>query len=303
VRRPLLFAIGSVLVTILVAGCASRTASAVATTATTATVAATATSAAPAGATTAPSPAASTSAPVQVHVAACPVPARDYAGTPFSPHAAPAATNLPAAVPLPANAQIFGTEFMPGGPSYLLGPKSAACQGGLASADGGESMTATQAADRSEAVTMTIHAGGVGPSTDLACPYIPAVYAADQAFRQGSTFCAHPSADVIGQIPTGTASLYAAAVLVPARVRDPNLRGSGDGTDRTVALYTAQVSSDAAAGQMIACTLAPAEADICAASLKFFLATQAQISKRISAANLTKMEAALASFLAGPDIH
>jgi hypothetical protein len=101
-----------------------------------------------------------------------------------------------------------------GRPSYLLGPKSAACQGGLASADDGESMTATSGPDRSEAVTMTIQAGGVGPSTDLACPYIPAVYAADQALRQGFTFCAHPSADVIRQIPTGTASLYAAAVLV-----------------------------------------------------------------------------------------
>jgi hypothetical protein len=86
-------------------------------------------------------------------------------------------------------------------------------------------------------------------------------------------------------------------------VKDPNLRGSGDGTDPTVALYTARVSSDAAGGQITACMLAPAEADICAASLKFFLATQAQISKRISAANLTKMEAALASFLAGHDIH
>jgi hypothetical protein len=238
-----------------------------------------------------------------VNVAACPVPARDYAGTPFSPQAAPATTKLPAFLPLPANAQIFGTEFMPGGPSYLIGPKSAACQGGLASADGGESMTATSGSDRSEAVTMTIQAGGVGPSTDLACPYIPAVYAADQAFRQGYTFCTHPLADVIGQIPTGTASLYAAAVLVPARVKDPNLPGSGHGTDPTVALYTARVSSDAAGGQMIACTLAPAEAHICAASLKFFLATQAQIGTRISAANLAKMEAALASFLAGQNIR
>lgn len=35
---------------------------------------------------------------------------------------------------------------------------------------------------------MTISPGGVGPSTDLACPYIPAVRAVDEAFRQGDAF-------------------------------------------------------------------------------------------------------------------
>jgi hypothetical protein len=48
---------------------------------------------------------------------------------------------------------------------------------------------------------------------------------------------------------------------------------------------------------MIACTLAPAQGNLCAASLRFFLATQAQISTRISAANLTQMQDALSSFL------
>jgi hypothetical protein len=81
-------------------------------------------------------------------------------------------------------------------------------------------------------------------------------------------------------------------------VKDPNIRGSGDGTHPTVALYTAQVGSDFANGQMIACTLAPAEGSICAASLTFFLATQAQISTRISAASLRTMEETLTSFLA-----
>lgn len=224
------------------------------------------------------------------------MPALDYVGTPYSPQAAPATTNVPA---LPAGAQVFGTVFVPGSLSYLLGPASATCQAAFASADGGESMVVTSVADRSAGVTMVIRAGGVGPSTDLACPYIPAVYAADKAFRQGQTFCGHPSGDVIRQIPTGTASLYAAAVLVPAGVKDPNLHGSG-GTDPTVALYTAQVSQNAANGQLVACTLAPAQGNICAASLKFFLATQADISTKLSAANLSTMEAALASFLAEP---
>lgn len=101
------------------------------------------------------------------------------------------------------------------------------------------------------------------------------------------------------------ASLNAAAVLVPARTKDPNIEGSGDGTDPTVALYTARVQTapDSAGGQMIACALAPAQADICAASLKFFLATQAWISTRISAAYLSQMQGALASFLAEQNIR
>ncbi len=86
-------------------------------------------------------------------------------------------------------------------------------------------------------------------------------------------------------------------------MKDPNSPDSGNGTDPTVALYTAWAGKDAAAGQTIACTLAPGQRGICAASLEFFLAAQAQIRSRISAANLTKMKDALSSFLAGQDIH
>jgi hypothetical protein len=244
-----------------------------------------------------------TPARVEVRVTSCPVPARDYAGLQYSPQAAPATLSLPASLAPPANAQIFGTWFMPDQVAYLLGPRSATCQAGLGSADGGEGMEAIPLADRSAIVTTTFHAGGVGPSTDLACPYIPAVRAADEVLRQGYTFCAHPSADVIRQIPTHTASLYAAAVFVPPGVKDPDIAGSGHGTDPAVALYTAWAGSDGAAGQMTACTLAPAQGDICAASLKFFLATQSAIRTQISAANLATMEAALSSFLAEQEIR
>lgn len=244
-------------------------------------------------------------APVAVQVVSCPVPVRDYTGLPFSPHAAPATLSVPASVAPPGNAQIFGTWFGlgPGAATYLLGPKSATCQGELGSADGGEIMTATRVSDRSATVTMIIRPGGLGPSTDLACPYIPAVRAADEAFRQGFTFCNHPSTDVIRQIPTGTAHLYAAAVFVPAGLEDPDIEGSGHGTDPAVALYTAWADSDTASGQMIACTLVPAEENICAASLKFFLATQSAIRTRVSAVNLATMEAALSSFLAEQGIR
>ncbi len=47
---------------------------------------------------------------------------------------------------------------------------------------------------------------------------------------------------------------------------NPSIQGWGDDTDPTVALYTARAGPDAAAGQMIACTLASGQENICAAS-------------------------------------
>ena len=255
---------------------------------------ASATAAAPpatAGATPATAGATPATSGTPTPVTSCPVPAGDYAGTPYAPRAAPATLSLPVSAPLPGNAKIFGTTFLPGSTSYLLGPGNATCQAALASADGGESMTATPG------VTMIIRPGGIGPSTDLACPYIPAVRAADEAFRQGQAFCSHPAGEVIAQIPTHTTGLYAAVVLVPATVKDPDIRGSGDGGGPAVALFTAQAGSGFANGQLIACTLPPAQGAVCAASLRFFLATQAQIRTRIGTASLTQMQDALSSFL------
>ena len=316
-RSPI--AIGSVLAAVLVAGCAggsrpvpgssspaqssaaaTATAAAPAPAATSATALPASATALPASATAAATQATSGATPATsgtlAHVTGCPVPAGDYAGTPYAPRAAPATLSLPASAPLPGNAKIFGTTFLPGSTSYLLGPGNATCQAALASADGGESMTAIPG------VTMIIRPGGIGPSTDLACPYIPAVRAADEAFRQGQAFCSHPAGEVIAQIPAHTTGLYAAVVLVPATVKDPDIRGSGDGGAPAVALFTAQAGSDFANGQLIACMLPPAQGAVCAASLRFFLATQAQISTRISAGNLSRMQDTLSSFLTGHHI-
>lgn len=306
-RSP--FIAGALLIAALVAGCGSGAASSSSSSARPSATAATSATetAAPAiaAATSAPASATSgTSAAGVVRVASCPVPAADYAGTPFKPQAAPATISLPASVRLPAGAQVFGTTFRPGSTPYLVGPESATCQGAWGSADGGEFMTATSAAEPAGRVTMVASAGGVGPATDLACPYIPAVRAADEVLRRtrNPAWCDHPSAEVLRQIPTGTADLYAAVVLVPARVKDPDIQGSG-GPDVTVALYAAVVARGGADGQMIACTLAPAQAGICAVSLRYFLATQTLISTRMSAANLGRMQQVLSSFLAAHAIR
>ena len=204
----------------------------------------------------------------------------------------------------PEGAQFYGTVFPGGPPSYLLGASGATCQAAFGSADGGAFMTATSATNPSQRVTMVLHAGGVGPEIDLACPYIPATLAAEKAFRGNTSLCARPSGDVVQQIPTGSTNLYAAAVRVPASVKDPNLASSGDGTDPTVALYTAQVIPPQSAGQpqtanaqMVSCTLPARQQDVCAASLAYFLATQSDVGTHVPKAGLTKMQEALSTFL------
>lgn len=236
-----------------------------------------------------------------VDVASCPVPAADYAGTQGAPQAAPQALDLPASLNPPREVRVFGTNFG-GSTSYLVAPEPASCQA-LQGGDGSLGITATSAVDPAGRVDMTLSPGGLGVEATAACLYIPATRANAQAFFQygPDPGCNPPPGDVIRQIPTGTANLYAAAVLVPVGVKDPNLEG--DAHDPTVALFTAQVEGQDNLVQSIDCTLAPAHADICAASLKFFLATQADIRTLVTAANLTTMQAALSSFLADEGTH
>jgi hypothetical protein len=238
-----------------------------------------------------------------VSVASCPIPADEFSGTPYGPQSAPATVSVAASLP-PEGGQFYGTVFPGGSPSYLLGATGATCQAAFGSADGAAFMTATSSTNPSQRVTMVLHAGGAGPETDLACPYIPATLAAEKAFRGNTSLCVRPSGDVVRQIPTGGTNLYAAAVWVPASVKDPNLTSSGDGTDPTVALYTAQAIPPQSAGQpqtanaqMVSCTLPATQRKICAASLAYFLATQSDVGTHVPRARLTKMQDALSTFL------
>ncbi len=178
---------------------------------------------------------------------------------------------------------------------------SAKCVAKYFNADGGLIITATSATNPSQGVTTVLRAGGAGPSTDLACPYLPAVLSADRAFRGGAfiaSVCAHPSAEVVQQIETGIADLYAAAVWVPAAVKDPNMATSGDGRDPTVALYVAWAHQDGANGETIACTVPQAQKDICTTSLESFAATLAQVGNvPVTAGAHQQVQAALSAFL------
>lgn len=240
-------------------------------------------------------------APVQVHVVNCPIPASEYGGTPIPLGSLPPTVSVAASLVPPEGAALFDTETPGGGVAYLIGPSSAKCEGHYFNADGGLVITATSATSPSQSLTMTLRAGGAGPSTDLACPYIPAVLAADRAMR-GSYFnassCSHPAAEVVQQIDTGIANIYAAAVWVPAAVKDPHLSTSGEGTDPTVAFYIAWADATAANGEAIACTLPPAQKDICTTSLEYFASTVANIgSFPVTADAHQRIQVALSAFL------
>ena len=255
-----------------------------------------------AGGSTTPSPTSTRPQPtsVVVPVIPCPIPASDDQGTSFVAQSPPSTLTVDRSLAPPDGGQIDGSVFPDETEaSYLLGPTSETCQASWFSADGGMAMTSAAAA-APQGVTMIIRDGGVGPETDLACPYIPAVLAADEAFREGDAQCGRPPQDVVEQIPTGTADLYAAAVWVPAATKDPNIDDSGDGSDPTVALYTAQVvpahtinAVTTAEGQMIACTLPAAQRALCTASLEFFLATQSDVGTRVGPEQLSTMRRAL----------
>ncbi len=216
------------------------------------------------------------------------------------PGSVPATTTLP--VSLPVGSDLYGVRF-PGSGShvnYTVGPAGYTCAAEYASADGGAGQMVEQARNTGLGVVSIFSAGGIGPGTDLACPYIPAVLAADEAFRSGFfAGCSRPGGDRVVQIPTSLSNRYIAAVAVPASVSDTNppLSGSGKGTP-DFALFTAQVfDGQSADGQAISCNLPAVDKSICISALDFFLSDQSFVGTGMSRASLTAAEAAISNFV------
>jgi hypothetical protein len=209
-------------------------------------------------------------------------------------------------VRLPAGSAIYGVSFPAAGPvDYVVGPAGYSCAPLFASADGGSEVSVEQGLRTGRGVNAVFNAGGIGPATDLACPYIPAVLAADESFRAGfPTSCVRPGGELVVQIPTGSADRFIAAVEVPAMVSDPNppLSGSGKGSP-TFALFTAQVfggqsaGGQSAVGQAISCTLPVVERAICIAALQMFLSSQSNVGRAMSQASLSQAAQEIADFV------
>jgi hypothetical protein len=204
-------------------------------------------------------------------------------------------------VRLPAGSAVYGVSFPIAGPvDYVVGPAGYSCAPLFASADGGSEVNVEQDVRTGRGVSAVFNAGGIGPATDLACAYIPAVLAADELFRAGfPTSCVRPGGDLVVQIPTDSTDRYAAAVEVPSMVSDPNppLSGSGKGSP-TFALFTAQVfGGQSAGGQAISCTLPVVDRAICIAALQMFLSSQSNVGRAMSQASLSQAEQEIANFV------
>ena len=181
-----------------------------------------------------------------VPVTSCPVPPGMGAPAGSQGPAAPpvpASTEIPPSITLPPGTTVFGTG-LPGSPvvAYSLAPSGFTCSA-IAGADGSFVISLGAPGSQSPSLTYDFSPGGAGLALDLTCPYIPAIKAADAVFRGGQPNCADPGADEITQVPTGVPDLWAATVRVPPDVTDPNLPGSGNGRDQTLAVFLASLQS------------------------------------------------------------
>lgn len=207
--------------------------------------------------------------PPTVPVTSCPV------GPPAPP--VPASTVLPQSISLPPETTVFGTG-LPGSSvvAYSLAPAGFTCNASTG-ADGSFVISLDAPGSRRPSLTYDYSPGGFGLQLDLACPYIPAIRAADAALRRGQQNCAYPGGDVVTQVATGVQDLWAATVRIPPGVTDPNLPAPGNGRDQTLAVFLGSFQSHPnpptiqAGGQEADCTLPASEQAICVAGLQYFV--------------------------------
>lgn len=227
-------------------------------------------------------------------VVGCPIPAGELAGVTVAPALVPA--SWPSPVPLPAGVTVYGTGEPGGGVYFSAGPPGTECTAQFSSADGGFVTSIAAAGAARPEVESVFSAGGVGPETDLACAYIPAVHQVDIAFRGGDYCPRPPASDSITQVPTGDPALVAATVLTDPGTTDPRLGTSGAAGESTVAVVVAHIAGTSqASGQLADCTLPASQLGVCVAALRVFVAQSVLAS---SAPVTTRVSSALASIAA-----
>jgi hypothetical protein len=247
-----------------------------------------------------------------VPVTSCPVPQGMGAPAGSQGPAAPpvpASTVFPQSISLPPETTVFGTG-LPGSPvvAYSLAPSGFTCSA-IAGADGSFVISLDAPGSRNPSLTYDFSPGGAGLALDLACPYIPAIRAADAVFRGGQQNCAYPGADVVTQVPTDVRDLWAATVRIPPDVADPNLPASGTGRDQTLAVFLASLQSHPdpaivqSGGQEADCALPASEQAVCVAGLQYFVTQSMAASggpKSVAAVLAAVSDASAASELPCP---
>jgi hypothetical protein len=216
-------------------------------------------------------------------VTPCPIPSAQVAGAGAVP-AVPARTALTSA--LPPGAVLFGTGE-PGGPVvYEVAPAGASCSAAFGGADGGFGITITGSGSSAPLLNFDFDAGGAVSNAELACPYIPAVAAADVTSGFG-TCPAHPVAESVHQLEGSDATDVAALVTVPVGTVDPQLAGPDASNVPVIALIVAGLQSGPAAvsgAQQASCALPDAQHSLCIAALQLF-ARQSMLAAEPSAEN------------------
>jgi hypothetical protein len=233
-----------------------------------------------------------------VPVVPCPVPAQRLPAA-IKPPPIPPTVSLPAGSSPPPGTALYGTTVAPGfGVFYSLAPRAFRCEPSFASADGGLTVDLSDPSDTKRKVSMVFLAGGLGPALQLSCSYIPEIKNLAEARRFGCP--AAPTGDSIVQLPTGSHSLLAAVVEVPAGVADPHVPSSGTGQDTTFAAFTGNTDLTSRAGpQMIECTLSATQREVCATALAFFM-DHSTVGQQLDPSALIDVDTAIRNFVASP---
>lgn len=184
---------------------------------------------------------------------------------------------LPGSVSLPDGSEVFGGLPAANGANsgYLIGPSPGACQFDGGSADGGGYVTVTQPGSNLTLIQETVSPGGFGVSAQMACTYIPQTDSIPGLSSGSPGGCSAQPGEVIAPLPTGSQTLYASLVRVPASTRDTFIASSGHG-NTSFAVFVVRIERQN--GQLttvdvseVDCALPAARERICRASLDYFI--------------------------------
>lgn len=164
---------------------------------------------------------------------------------------------------LPSGTAVVGVWDEPE-PLFFVGPEGSSCF----VTGGATGLRYLEMGSDAGRVSSLLNAGGVVPATLYGCEYVdPAEAYAVTVYPDRGTDCARPLGHDVEQVSTGTPDYHAALVHVPAG--DPTL-GPDEGSTVELYLYTVLAESEQGHGRSIACSLP--DADMCVASLTYFLA-------------------------------
>jgi len=192
----------------------------------------------------------------------------------------PRRLTLPRSMALPPGAALYGTRFGDGTTADIIGPSDQTCDTVNGSGADGTTYLDTHTATSTAPSVFEFQfvGGGIDNETHFACPYIPEMHRLYAAVGgSDSAPCSPEPGEIISQIPSGTQSVYIAAVKIPASTADESFATSGYGSpvDGLVAdvIKTSGGQRYVWSVEEIDCKVSGGSARICQAALDFFFAS------------------------------